>query len=83
MNDEQIAALVKNLAGRMGAQALLTPREIVRDFTGLLNILRQNPAESFDSMSEKSMRQTPSASCESGLSTSLRPVSAMEAANGP
>ena len=49
----QLAALVKNLAGRMGAEALLTPREIVRDFTGLLNILRQNPAESFDSLASR------------------------------
>ena len=53
MTDEQIAALVQNLAGRMGADVLLTPREVVRDFTGLLNILRQNPAESFDSLAAK------------------------------
>ena len=37
----------------MGAEALLTPREIVRDFTGLLNILRQNPAESFDTLASR------------------------------
>ena len=37
----------------MGAEALLTPREIVRDFTGLLNILRQNPSESFDSLAAR------------------------------
>lgn len=53
VNDEQIAALVKNLAGRMGADSLLTPREIVRDFTGLLNILRQNPGESFASLAAR------------------------------
>ena len=53
VTDEQIAALVQNLAGRMGADVLLTPREVVRDFTGLLNILRQNPAESFASLAEK------------------------------
>lgn len=53
VGDAQIAALVKNLAGRMGAEALLTPREIVRDFTGLLNILRQNPAENFDSLAAR------------------------------
>ena len=53
VTDEQIAALVQNLAGRMGADILLTPREVVRDFTGLLNILRQNPTESFDSLAEK------------------------------
>ena len=53
VSDEQIAVLVKNLAGRMGADSLLTPREIVRDFTGLLNILRQNPGETFDSLASR------------------------------
>ncbi len=53
MTDEQIVTLVQNLAGRMGADVLLTPREVVRDFTGLLNILRQNPAESFESLAAK------------------------------
>ena len=43
VTDEQIVTLVQNLAGRMGADVLLTPREVVRDFTGLLNILRQEP----------------------------------------
>lgn len=53
VTDEQIVTLVQNLAGRMGADVLLTPREVVRDFTGLLNILRQNPAESFESLAAK------------------------------
>jgi hypothetical protein len=50
VTDAQLAALVANLAGRMGADSMLTPREVVRDFTGLLNILRQHPEESFDSL---------------------------------
>ena len=37
----------------MGADVLLTPREVVRDFTGLLNILRQNPEASFESLAAK------------------------------
>jgi hypothetical protein len=53
VTDAQIAVLVQNLAGRMGAETLLTPREVVRDFTGLLNILRQNPAESFETLAAK------------------------------
>ena len=53
VTDEQIVALVQNLAGRMGADVLLTPREVVRDFTGLLNILRQNPEASFESLAAK------------------------------
>ena len=49
----------------MGADVLLTPREVVRDFTGLLNILRQNPAESFDSLAEK-LDIRPADAAESG-----------------
>jgi hypothetical protein len=34
----------------LGADQLLTPREITRDFLGLLNILHQNPDLTFDMM---------------------------------
>ena len=53
VSDEQMALLVSNLAGRMGADLLLTPREVVRDFTGLINILRQNPDESFETLAAR------------------------------
>ena len=33
--DAQLASFVTDLTGRMGADSLLTPREVVRDFTGL------------------------------------------------
>ncbi len=35
---------------RAGAEELVTPREIIRDFLMLLNILQSNPNESFDSL---------------------------------
>jgi hypothetical protein len=47
VTDEQLAGFVADIAGRMGADVLLTPREVVRDFTGLLNILQQNPGNTF------------------------------------
>lgn len=50
VTDEQLAAFVTDIASRMGADVLLTPREVVRDFTGLLNLLQQNPGESFESL---------------------------------
>ncbi|MDY5015537.1 MAG: ATP-binding protein [Eubacteriales bacterium] len=50
VSDEQLAAFVSDIASRMGADVLLTPREVVRDFTGLLNLLQQNPGESFESI---------------------------------
>ena len=34
----------------MGADQLLTPREVTRDFLGLLNILYQNPDVSFSQL---------------------------------
>ena len=38
---------VQEIVNRLGAEALLTPGEIVRDFVSVLNILRQNPEISF------------------------------------
>lgn len=38
---------------RLGADQLLTPREVTRDFLGLLNILYQNPEVSFDELIHK------------------------------
>jgi hypothetical protein len=34
-------------ADRVGADTLQTPREVIRDFISVLNILRQNPQASF------------------------------------
>ncbi len=50
VTDEQLAAFVTGIASRMGADVLLTPREVVRDFTGLLNLLQQNPGSSFEAL---------------------------------
>jgi P-loop Domain of unknown function (DUF2791) len=43
VTDAQIEQFLKGLYGRPGAEEFLTPREIVRDFIGGLNILQQNP----------------------------------------
>ncbi|WP_035248941.1 ATP-binding protein [Desulfitobacterium hafniense] len=47
ITDQEMLAFMQEVAGRMGADELLTPREVVRDFMGLLNILLQNPQISF------------------------------------
>lgn len=41
--DEEIRKFLEDLYNRPGAREFLTPREIVRDFIGALNILQQNP----------------------------------------
>ena len=48
ITDRDMMAFMQEVAGRMGADELLTPREVVRDFSGILNILLQNPRISFN-----------------------------------
>jgi len=56
-HDDQKAAttrefkeFVKEIVNRLGAEALLTPAEIIRDFISILNILQQNPETSFSEL---------------------------------
>lgn len=48
IKEEQIIAFMQVVSNRLGADELLTPREIVRDYIGLLNILQQDKAATFD-----------------------------------
>ena len=41
---------LNTVLSRLGADQLLTPREVTRDFLGLLNILHQNPNVTFDAL---------------------------------
>lgn len=41
--DEGIEAFLQESARRLGSQSFQTPRELVRDFVGLLRVLEQNP----------------------------------------
>lgn len=50
LSQEQLVAFMQLAADRLGAEKLLTPREVTRDFLTLLNLLRQNPEETFDSL---------------------------------
>lgn len=50
VTDKQIELFLNEIRKRLGAEQLLTPREIVRDFIAVLNIIHQNPSVSFDSI---------------------------------
>lgn len=43
-SDEEIHKFMEHTLNQPGAKEFLTPREVIRDFLGILNILRQNPA---------------------------------------
>ena len=44
---QELTAFMNTILSRLGADKLLTPREVTRDFLGLLNILHQNPGTRF------------------------------------
>lgn len=48
--DEGIAAYLENCQKRLGAVYFQTPRDTVKDFVGLLNVLEQNPATSWQTL---------------------------------
>ena len=53
LTDEQIAVFMNKALSRAGAEELITPREIIRDYLTLLNILRDNEGVSFEQLLSK------------------------------
>lgn len=47
---QELTAFINTVSTRLGAEQLLTPREITRDFLGLLNILLQNREMNFNDL---------------------------------
>ncbi|KFF12097.1 biotin carboxylase [Chryseobacterium soli] len=43
ITDEEISAFMEEMFNKPGAYEFLTPREVIRDFLNILNIIRQNP----------------------------------------
>ena len=50
LSSEQIEHFMSCALGKIGAEDMITPREIIRDFLTLLNILRDNPDASFEKL---------------------------------
>jgi hypothetical protein len=45
INDNEIQQFIKELYNKPGASEFLMPREVIREFLSILNIIRQNPTE--------------------------------------
>lgn len=50
LSDQQLIQFMELTVGRLGADALLTTREVVRDFMDLLHTLSQNPDKSVEDL---------------------------------
>jgi hypothetical protein len=65
VSEGELIGFMQLVANRLGADELLTPREVLRDFIGILNYLHQNPGNSFISMvGDDILKQTPVHSAE-------------------
>ena len=58
VTDSEIESFLTNALSRAGAEELVTPREIIRDFLTLLNVMRDNKGVSFDSLVKKASAKT-------------------------
>ena len=50
LKQEELTTFMNKTLSRLGADQLLTPREVTRSFIELLNILHQNPTVTFDEL---------------------------------
>lgn len=50
VTEEEMSAFLQNCLARAGADTMITPREIIRDYLSVLNILLQNPEVKFSSV---------------------------------
>jgi hypothetical protein len=66
VSDEELIAFMQIVANRLGADELLTPREVLRDFVSILNFMHQNPGHSFVSLigGDDLLKRSPARSAE-------------------
>ncbi|MBR5140348.1 MAG: ATP-binding protein, partial [Clostridia bacterium] len=50
VSDSEIETFIRHATAKAGAEEMITPREIIRDFLTLLNILRDNKEASFEEL---------------------------------
>jgi len=50
LTTEDLQTFMQEVVNRLGAEKLLTPREVVRDFISVLNLLQQNPDVTFNEL---------------------------------
>lgn len=47
VTDEEMVAFMQEILNQLGASEFLTPRDVIRDFVGILNLLRQHEGTTF------------------------------------
>ena len=64
LTDEENQIFLKNCLKKAGAEELITPREIIRDYLTMLNILRDNPDATFEAVLTANEKKAPKGESE-------------------
>ena len=67
ITDAEMTAFLAECLARAGADALITPREIIRDYMAVLNILYQNPEADFTAVVGKTLAPQPKPAASSAV----------------
>ncbi len=67
VSDGQAEVFLKDCLSRTGAGTMVTPREIIRDFLGVLNILYQNPNAKFEDVVKTTVSESVSTTAEDDI----------------
>ncbi|MTJ54429.1 biotin carboxylase [Anabaena sp. UHCC 0253] len=67
LNNSQLEEFIQEIITRLGAEALLTPGEIIRDFISVLNVIYQNPQIKFSELIHGSKFQPTATGKDSSL----------------
>lgn len=68
VTDGQAEVFLRDCLSRAGASIMVTPREIIRDFLGVLNILYQNPNAKFEDVVKVTLSEAEGEGGENGSS---------------
>lgn len=71
VTEEQQAQFLREAVSRTGADTMMTPREMIRDYMSVLNILLQNPSAGFTDVVRSSASQTAATAAEETKEISL------------
>lgn len=71
VTEEQQAQFLREAVNRTGADTMMTPREMIRDYMSVLNILLQNPSAGFTDVVRSTASQTAAAAAEETKEISL------------
>ncbi|MBR6411095.1 MAG: ATP-binding protein [Clostridia bacterium] len=81
LSESDMSAFLNVCLERAGANMLITPREILRDYLTILNLLMQNPDSTYESIAASAIHLTPAPNAEAESAVPANDLSAFDPAD--